>query len=156
MKNMLKNAKTWRRLALDLRDINGKLEDAAKKKDLYSLLGAERCARDCGHHARTTNQTLCFARDEDLVGIQEDAEKLKRWLTGDFEQKFRIATVWGKAGVGKNSLVDYVYRIVKVEFAAAAWVTVSRSCKVEELLRKVAREFVFLETNQAGESCRLY
>ncbi|TKV99784.1 hypothetical protein SEVIR_8G066500v4 [Setaria viridis] len=141
MKKMLKNGKTWRRLALELRDINCKLEDAAKRKDLYAMPGMERGARDCDHHARTTNQTSCFARDEDLVGIQDNAEKLKRWLVGDFEERYKIATVWGMGGVGKTSLVDYVYRIVKVEFDAAAWITVSKSYKVEELLRKVAREF---------------
>ncbi|CAN6362547.1 unnamed protein product [Urochloa humidicola] len=44
-------------------------------------------------------------------------------------------------GVGKTTLVDHVYKIVKLDFDAAAWVTVSKSYQVEELLRKISIEF---------------
>jgi len=49
--------------------------------------------------------------------------------------------VWGMGGVGKTTLVDHVYKIVKPDFDVAAWVTVSQSYQVEDLLKRIAREF---------------
>jgi disease resistance protein RPM1 len=84
---------------------------------------------------------LNFTRDEDLVGIAENKEKLTQWLAGDLEQRCKIATVWGMPGVGKTTLVAHVYKTIKMDFDTAAWVTVSQSYDVQELLRKIAREF---------------
>uniref|UniRef100_A0A8R7NY19 Disease resistance protein RPM1 n=1 Tax=Triticum urartu TaxID=4572 RepID=A0A8R7NY19_TRIUA len=44
-------------------------------------------------------------------------------------------------GVGKTTLVDHVYNTVKVDFDAAAWVTVSKSCRLDDLLKKIASQF---------------
>jgi disease resistance protein RPM1 len=44
-------------------------------------------------------------------------------------------------GVGKTTLVDHVYKTVKLDFDAAAWVTVSKSYQGEDLLKRIAREF---------------
>ncbi|KAM0891079.1 hypothetical protein ACQ4PT_026628 [Festuca glaucescens] len=92
-------------------------------------------------------QALHFTRDEDLVGIEENKDRLLRWLTvgstsgGDLEQmSSKVTTVWGMPGVGKTTLVAHVYSIVKVDFDAAAWITVSDSCRIEDLLRKIAAE----------------
>jgi disease resistance protein RPM1 len=71
---------------------------------------------------------LCFAREDDVVGIEDNATKLKQWLVGDLKEKnHKITIVWGMGGVGKTTLVDHVYKIVKLDFDAAAWVTVSKS-----------------------------
>ncbi|CAL4989074.1 unnamed protein product [Urochloa decumbens] len=134
VKKKIKHVKIWRRLALELRDINVELEDTAKRRGRY-IGGSD-------HHERSTNQTSCFVREEDLVGIEDNVDKLTRWLVGDLEEtNHKIATVWGMGGAGKTTLVDYVYKIVKMDFDIAAWITVSRSYNVEDLLKKIAREF---------------
>jgi disease resistance protein RPM1 len=85
---------------------------------------------------------LSFAREDDLVGIEDNATKLKQWLVGDLKEKnHKITTVWGMGGVGKTTLVDHVYKTVKLDFDAAAWVTVSKSYQREDLLKRIAREF---------------
>ena len=76
------------------------------------------------------------------MGIESNATKLKGWLVDDLEErKTKITRVWGMGGIGKTTLVDHVYKIVKVEFDAAAWVTVSKNYQVEDLVKKIAREF---------------
>lgn len=141
-KKRIKHVKVWRRLTLQLRDINVELEDATKRRDRYVIPGMERHGGNSDHHARYTNQALCFAREEDLVGIEGNAAKLKGWLVDDLDERnTKITTVWGMGGVGKTTLVDHVYKIVKLDFDAAAWVTVSKSYQVDDLLKKIAREF---------------
>ncbi|RCV37461.1 hypothetical protein SETIT_8G064700v2 [Setaria italica] len=140
-KKRIKHVKVWRRLALQLRDINVELEDATKRRDRYVIPGMERHAGNSDHHARSTNQALCFAREEDLVGIEGNAAKLKGWLVDDLDERnIKITTVWGMGGVGKTTLVDHVYKMVKLDFDAAAWVTVSKSYQVDYLLKEIARE----------------
>ncbi|CAO2145876.1 unnamed protein product [Urochloa humidicola] len=134
VKKKIKHVKIWHCLAIELRDINVELEDTAKRRGRYIGIS--------DHHERSTNQTSCFVREEDLVDIEDNVDKLTRWLVGDLEEtNHKIATVWGMGGAGKTTLVDYVYKIVKVDFDIAAWVTVSRSYNVEDLIKKIAREF---------------
>jgi disease resistance protein RPM1 len=128
-KKRIRHINIWGRLALELRRIDVELEDATKRRDRYTML---RIGKDNGsdHHVRSNNQIVCLARKEDLVGIEDSVDELKRWLVSDFD-----------AGVGKTTLVDHVYNIVKKDFDAAAWVTVSKNYQVEDLLKKIAREF---------------
>ncbi|CAL4994429.1 unnamed protein product [Urochloa decumbens] len=141
----IKHVKVWRRLALQLREINAELEDTTKRRARYVIPGMQGhtgTGSNGNHQATSTNQTLCSAREEDLVGIEENAEKLKGWLVKDLEERnTKVTTVWGMGGVGKTTLADHVYKIVKVHFDAAACVTVSKSYQVEDLLKKIAIEF---------------
>jgi len=143
IKKRIKHDKVWCRLAHNLHDINIELEAAKNRRDCYvTPAGTGRHVRSSDHHARSNGQTMCFARDEDLVGIEDNAEKLKLWLLGDLEENNKkIATVWGMGGVGKTTLVNHVYKIVKLDFDAAAWVTVSMNYQIDDLLKKIAREF---------------
>ncbi|KAM0824567.1 hypothetical protein ACQ4PT_070111 [Festuca glaucescens] len=141
MKKRLKYIKTWRRLASKLQEIEAKLQDAKRRKKDYTI-GRSTSA------ARLTNKghALHFTRDEDLVGIEENTDKLTRLLTGDGgddseKMSSKVTTVWGMPGVGKTTLVAHVYSTVKVDFDAAAWVTVSDSYCIEDLLMKIAAEF---------------
>ncbi|CAL4985357.1 unnamed protein product [Urochloa decumbens] len=142
IKKKIMHVKIWRRLALQLRYVNAELQDVAKKRDLYDLPRMERCVGGHSCHARPKNQRLRFAKEEHLVGIKYNADTLKQWLLGDLKEcNNKVVTVWGMGGAGKTTLVDHVYKIVKVDFDTAAWVTVSKSYQVEDLLKKIAIEF---------------
>ncbi|RCV37457.1 hypothetical protein SETIT_8G064500v2 [Setaria italica] len=100
----IKNVKSWHYLAVELRYINTELEEATKRRDRYVIPEMQRQDRTGDHRAKPNNQISCFAREEDVVGIEYYAEELQRWLL-------------------------------------AAWVTVSKSYQVEDLLINIAREF---------------
>ncbi|VAH00428.1 unnamed protein product [Triticum turgidum subsp. durum] len=147
MKKRLKHIKTWRRLAAKLQEIDVKLKDAKRRKQDYAVVAG---TGGSAFAARSTSrgQALHFTRDEDLVGIEENKEKLIRWLTvsggsghGLEQNNCKVTTVWGMPGVGKTTLVAHVYNTVKVDFDAAAWVTVSESYHIEDLLKKIAAQF---------------
>ncbi|VAH12244.1 unnamed protein product [Triticum turgidum subsp. durum] len=144
MKKRLKHIKTWRRLAAKLQEIKAQLQDANRRKKDYAVTGR------FASSARSTNQgqALHFTRDEDLVGIEENRDRLIRWLTvsggsghGLEQSSSKVTSVWGMPGVGKTTLVAHVYNTVKVNFDAAAWVTVSESYRIEDLLKKIAAQF---------------
>lgn len=124
------------------------MHDAKRRKKDYAIIaGIDRSASAA--RSRNQGQALHFTRDEDLVGIEENKDRLIGWLTGgggggggDGLEKVssKVTTVWGMPGVGKTTLVAHVYNTVKVDFDAAAWVTVSESYHLEDLLKKIAAE----------------
>ncbi|TVU26274.1 hypothetical protein EJB05_28813, partial [Eragrostis curvula] len=136
MKKRIQHVKVWRRLAQELREINADLEDAARQRNLCAMaVIVERSGGGSDHFAGP-------AREEDLVGIKDNAEKLKGWLLDILEEKkSKIITVWGMGGAGKTTLVDHLYKIVKDDFDVAAWVTVSERYQVQDLLKKIAGGF---------------
>ncbi|CAO2152767.1 unnamed protein product [Urochloa humidicola] len=141
-KKRIKHVKVWHHLALQLSEINAELEDTTKRRDRYLIPGFQKYTGSGGNQARSTYQTACFAKEEDLVRNEDNVAKLKGWLVNDLEErKTKITTVWGMGGVGKTTLVDHVYKIVKLDFDAAAWVTVSKNYEIEDLLRKISIEF---------------
>nr|UBY07611.1 NBS-LRR disease resistance protein [Dasypyrum villosum] len=139
MKKRVKHIKVWRRLTLKLQDIKGRLQVADRRKVCYDMRGIEKegCNND---HSKSAQHSLHLAREEDLVGIKENKDKLMQWLVGGLEQGSQIATIWGMGGVGKTTLVDHVYKAVKMDFAKYAWITVSSSYQVEDLLKQIATE----------------
>jgi disease resistance protein RPM1 len=90
---------------------------------------------------RSTDQISYFPKEEHLVGIDENKDLLMNWLRGDLQQQSVITTVWGMGGVGKTTLVTHVYNTVKEDFDSAAWITVSKAYKVEDLLKQIIRGF---------------
>ncbi|XP_030474436.1 disease resistance protein RPM1-like [Syzygium oleosum] len=72
----------------------------------------------------------------DLVGIEQPKnELLGRLLEGALKRK--VISVVGMGGLGKTTLVKQVYEdpAVKKHFMVYAWITLSRSAKIEELLK---------------------
>jgi disease resistance protein RPM1 len=86
MKKRIKHVKVWHRLSHKLRDINAELEEAAKRRARYVIPGMQGHAGSSEHHGRSTNQNFWFAREDDVVGIEDNATKLKEWLVGDLEE----------------------------------------------------------------------
>ncbi|XP_037473941.1 putative disease resistance protein At1g50180 [Triticum dicoccoides] len=156
MKKRLKHIKTWHRLADKLQEMKGKLQDAKpRKKDYAVIVGIGRSA------SKLENQALHFTRDKDIVGIPENKERLIGWLTGNrgdgLEQSSsKVTMVWGMPGVGKTTLVAHVYRTLKVDFEAAAWVTVSESYRLEDLRKKIAVNIGNTEMRSLAESIHNY
>jgi len=75
------------------------------------------------------------------VGIDRHKNRLIRWLIKDFPGR-KVISVTGMGGMGKTTLVKKVYddpEVIK-HFKACAWVTVSQSCGIEELLRDLAEK----------------
>ncbi|KAG6636283.1 disease resistance protein RPM1-like [Carya illinoinensis] len=90
-------------------------------------------------HSR--RQDALLLEEADLVGIEIPKKELIGWLLqGDTERE--VVSVVGMGGLGKTTLVKKVYddAEVKLQFKYRAWITVSTSFNMEELLKDLVRQ----------------
>ena len=75
------------------------------------------------------------------MGIESHREKLINWLVEGPSNRMVISTV-GIGGLGKTTVVKKVFEndIVTEHFDCCVWITVSKSYKMEELLRKMIEQ----------------
>ncbi|XP_059311532.1 disease resistance protein RPM1-like [Lycium ferocissimum] len=79
--------------------------------------------------------------EAELVGIENPRQQLIGWLVED-DPRLKVVSVVGMGGSGKTTLVKKVYEdaAVKKNFNSRAWITVSQSFKVEEVLKDMIQQ----------------
>ena len=75
------------------------------------------------------------------MGFESPRDKLIEWLVEGPSNRMVISVV-GIGGLGKTTLVKKVYdnEIVVAHFDCHAWIHVSQSYKMEELLREITKQ----------------
>ncbi|KAA8523515.1 hypothetical protein F0562_009938 [Nyssa sinensis] len=88
--------------------------------------------------------------DDEMVGFENPKERLIHQLITKGESRDTTISVVGPCGSGKTILVKNVYECKKVKewFDCHAWVHVSRSCKIEELLGNMLKQFCISRKEQ--------
>ncbi|XP_030474381.2 disease resistance protein RPM1-like [Syzygium oleosum] len=79
----------------------------------------------------------------ELVGISEPTKKLVGWLIEGASTR-QVIVVVGMGGLGKTTLVKQVYEDpeVKKHFMVRAWITLSQSPNIEEILQGMFRQIM--------------
>ncbi|PHU30148.1 hypothetical protein BC332_02241 [Capsicum chinense] len=77
----------------------------------------------------------------ELVGIENPRQQLIGWIVED-DPRLKVVSVVGMGGSGKTTLVKKVYEdaTAKKNFNSLAWITVSTSFKVEEVLKDMIQQ----------------
>ncbi|CAL5390820.1 unnamed protein product [Camellia sinensis] len=148
--NLPRNVTASYQLSLKLQEIKIKIQKISERSKDYCFdrinEGRSRnTSIDWRHHH---GESSSFIDEKEIVGMDESEEKLLEWLTED-EVRRTIISIVGMGGLGKTTLVTKVYndQIIKRYFDCWAWISVSQTYGVEELLRSMVREL--LKTAQA-------
>ncbi|KAL5201018.1 hypothetical protein ABZP36_035372 [Zizania latifolia] len=80
--------------------------------------------------------------DAELVGIDKNRQTLLESLHLE-DYSLRIIAVWGMGGLGKSTLVNNVYKneAILSNFNCHAWLSISQSYKMHDILRNMLKEF---------------
>ncbi|RWR74000.1 Disease resistance protein [Cinnamomum micranthum f. kanehirae] len=130
-------------IASELQAINSEIHGISERRQRYGFHeeGQTSKMKNDVEHWQRSGEYLHFIPDEEIVGIDEYKDFLIGELTNERPERVVVAVV-GMGGLGKTSLVTKVYDSpqVKHHFECHAWITVSQSYKVDELMRNMIKE----------------
>ncbi|KAK1272905.1 putative disease resistance protein [Acorus gramineus] len=99
-------------------------------------------ATEIQRHRATTNQIE--SDDQFYFGINDSRTRLIEWLIKNEETKCGVISVQGMGGSGKTTLAAYVYnnREIKKHFQHHAWLTVSQTYNIDDILGTIMKQFL--------------
>ncbi|XP_062082949.1 disease resistance protein RPM1-like [Humulus lupulus] len=142
----IKNLKARHRIASQLHNIKVRVTDIFEGHKRYGYkLGCIEIGSSSGTKPLYSSELRSDARlleEAQLVGIDSHKQDLLSFLVEDTSQ-LQVAAVVGMGGLGKTTLVSSVYNDLQAKnhfHQHEAWVTVSQSFKLDDLLRQIIRQ----------------
>ncbi|KAK9928111.1 hypothetical protein M0R45_025265 [Rubus argutus] len=141
----VKNLKAHYRVASELQSINSRIKEifAVHKRLLPKLNAAAKCSifTSSGSTWHDRRDDALLLDSTDVVGIDKPKNILVNWLVKGGSGR-EVVSVTGMGGMGKTTLVKKVYDDVEVKkhFKPRAWITVSQSFEVKDLLRDIIQK----------------
>ncbi|RCV39065.1 hypothetical protein SETIT_8G193700v2 [Setaria italica] len=150
---LFRKAKVRHGIATEIRDIKSRVEEVAERHDRYKLSNSN-VAKHVPIDPRILYQ---YDKVTELVGIEEARDEIIRILMeGDevSKQQDKIVSIVGFGGLGKTTLADVVYKKLRAQFECAAFVSVSQTPDLEELLKRMFFQLVRKESNKSSDVAR--
>ncbi|CAA6675476.1 unnamed protein product [Spirodela intermedia] len=136
---------SWHDIANKLEHVVRRLDHMREMKERYGIKTRERgdSLRVAIETRRNWSEDAHSIRSSEIVGFDDYRETLQNWLIEDAEKTTTIISVWGMAGLGKTTLVTNVYKSsqIKRHFARRAWIHVSQVYGIEDILKRIIKEF---------------
>lgn len=136
----LRHLFTRRKMSIAIQDIKTQLRNISERRSMYKF--------DSGFNAsqkRVDDRHLAalFMDEAELVGIGKPKEEIVGRLVKGGGTNLTVVSVVGMGGLGKTTLVRKVYddEQVKGWFSCHAWITVTPSFTVDELLKSIIIQF---------------
>ena len=134
-------------MASKIRDIKKKIDKLKETGSSYVFIASSvepesssSTATAPWHDQRVTS---LFVDETEIVGIDPQRNELITQLVEEGNPKRTVISVVGMGGLGKTTLTKKVYDNWRVvgHFDCHAWITVSQSFKMEELIRNMTKKF---------------
>ncbi|KAI9072272.1 hypothetical protein K1719_003656 [Acacia pycnantha] len=135
----IKALRARHRIASDIQEIKGRVEHISKDSRTITEIGS---SSNQNYTSRIDSQQDALLLEEaDLVGIEKPKKQLIDLLYQDEKGKV-VIPIYGMGGLGKTTVAKQVYDDPKVKklFKMHAWVTVSQSFNIKELLRDLVQQ----------------
>ncbi|XP_072970714.1 disease resistance protein RPM1-like [Typha angustifolia] len=130
-------------IAKEIQEVKAQIRGIPERCERYKIWRQNPPERIAAGSSQTRREEPFFDEDESIMGIEKNRELLFEWLMGG-EQHRVIVSVHGMGGLGKTTLAREVYNHPrsKKHFESRAWLSVSESWSIEELLRRLAEELL--------------
>ncbi|GMN21089.1 hypothetical protein TIFTF001_040022 [Ficus carica] len=145
----IKTLKARRRIAAELQTVKSRVTDISQRHERYRNMpiimetgSSSSSATNNVARQELRRNDARLLHENQLVGIDQPKQELVHWLLDDAVPNSQVAAVVGMGGLGKTTLVSQVYRDADVKqcFQHSAWITVSQSFNLQELLVKLIEQ----------------
>ncbi|RDX85776.1 Disease resistance protein RPM1, partial [Mucuna pruriens] len=125
-----------RRIASEIQKIKSDVDEIMQRGKNYNFLNQPAFSQSVQRHDPRPDSR--FLKEDEVVGFEGPRNKLIGWLVEGPAERSVISVV-GMGGLGKTTLVGKVFNNLKVRahFNSHAWITVSQSYTVDDLMRKL-------------------
>ncbi|XP_021833298.1 disease resistance protein RPM1-like [Prunus avium] len=134
-----------RQMSKKLLKISRMIKAIPERNQRYGVGGLEGASSTCddvGKWMRNQAESSLFIKEDELVGIERKKQLLMNWLMNGEQQQTLISVV-GMGGSGKTTLVAKTFNDerVKKQFHCCAWLSVSQTYAIDDLLRSLIKQF---------------
>ncbi|KAL6603561.1 hypothetical protein ACP70R_043922 [Stipagrostis hirtigluma subsp. patula] len=151
--HQVKNLAAWQRLPIQINQVEARIQRLAEMRNRYGISVGE---LDMSKKLQSANQ-LCMSDSayltdhSEIVGHADEIGRLKQWLLEEKQDRTLMA-IFGMGGLGKTTIASSVYknRQIRRTFDSYAWVTVSQTYQVEELLKEIINQLIDQRVSMAS------
>ncbi|KAJ1260682.1 hypothetical protein BS78_10G250900 [Paspalum vaginatum] len=141
----IKNIAAWQKLPSQISQVEARIQKLAEMRNRYGFSVSE---LHRNNNLKLTNQ-LCLSDSayltdySEIVGNVDEIGRLEKWLLEERQDRTLIA-IFGMGGLGKTTIASSVYKNQRIMtyFDCHAWVTVSQTYQVQELLREIINQLM--------------
>ena len=107
----------------------------------FSILEQGSSSTSVGHVSYDYRSDALLLEEAELVGIDKPKLQLMDWLLHE-DQQLQVISIVGMGGLGKTTLTKKIYDdvMVKMHFQCHAWLTVSESFELDDLLKGLIKQ----------------
>lgn len=126
----------------EIAKIKKEVVEVRERRDQYSFPGLQEDGQVSnrgtgGVSSRGPGLASPFVQEDDIVGIEDDVERLLSLLLKGDQCNRLVISIYGMGGIGKTTLVKEVFKRAKHRFDCFTWFFVSQSCNLRDVLRNV-------------------
>ncbi|KAJ1704351.1 hypothetical protein LUZ63_004130 [Rhynchospora breviuscula] len=139
----IKNLESWNNIVTRIKKLEADLEKLKSRSDRYGI------ALPHVEESRSLNAIMnqhimnysYFIDEDEIVGNVEEIKVLTEWITNDRRER-TIISICGMGGVGKTTIVNYVYKKQEAarNFHCYVWVSVSSTFAFDDLLKRIIKQ----------------
>uniref|UniRef100_A0A2N9GU27 Uncharacterized protein n=1 Tax=Fagus sylvatica TaxID=28930 RepID=A0A2N9GU27_FAGSY len=142
--HLLKTLKARHKVATEIQEIKSLVQKIKRRNERYRFQSTDQGSSSDALNVRWNDprKDSLYLDDADVVGIETPRDELIAWLVKGSPHR-TVVSVVGMGGLGKTTLTKKVYdhQTVKGHFDCHAWIPVSQSYNMKDLLRSMIKQF---------------
>ncbi|KAG2608270.1 hypothetical protein PVAP13_4NG311800 [Panicum virgatum] len=143
--HQIKNFAAWHKLYSQISQVEARIQRLAEMRNRYGLSVGTVDKKNDFHLANQLylSDSAYLTDNSEIVGHVDEIGQLTEWLLEERQDRTLMA-VFGMGGLGKTTITSSVYKNQKImtSFDCHAWITVSQTYQVEELLREIINQLI--------------
>lgn len=139
--NQAADVKKWRKLAIQAKFMEDRLQKITETKKRFDVSATDIRKENTSSYSSRL-QHLCehsyLNGDDDFVGNTEEVKRLSEWLS-DVRKDRTVISLCGMGGLGKTTIASSICNKEEIKrmFICRAWISVSQSYRVKDLLKRI-------------------